>query len=181
MKRTISLSALTCGIMMLLASCAGSAIKMAAEALNNSCPKQVNEIVTMDRASYNDNVMTINYTVDDTAVSIDSLSSVLDLIKNKVMVRFQNSDDMTDFIQTCIEAGAVIQNVYTGKESGESFTIEFNAEDMQNILNRTITPENVCDTEAGQEVEEAAENAVEQGEDIIKEEMQANDAQMQNL
>ena len=125
--------------------------------------------------------MTINYSIDDNVVSIDSLNSVLDVIKNTVMLRLQNDNEMKEFIQVCSETGAVIQNVYTGKESGESFTIEINAEDMQNILNRAITPENTCDTEAGQEVEEAAENAVEQGEDIIKEEIQANDAQMQNL
>ena len=43
MKRKITLSALACGIMMLLASCAGSAIKMAADGLDSSCPKQIND------------------------------------------------------------------------------------------------------------------------------------------
>ena len=57
MKKSIVLSALVCGIVMLLGSCAGSSLKSAAEALNSSCPKQVNDIATMESVTYEDKAL----------------------------------------------------------------------------------------------------------------------------
>ena len=69
MKKYFVISAFLCGIMMLFNSCSKSAINMAVDALNTGCPKQVNDIVVMDSATYQNNVITINYTVDDALVS----------------------------------------------------------------------------------------------------------------
>lgn len=180
MKRKITLSALACGIMMLLASCAGSAIKMAADGLDSSCPKQINEFVTMDNVSYNNQVMTINYSIDDNVVSIDSLNSVLDVIKNTVMLRLQNDNEMKEFIQVCSETGAVINNIYTGSNSGKTLEIQINAEDIQQILNGTVTPSEVVENAVEKDVEEAAEDIVEKSEKIIDDAAKATEVESQN-
>lgn len=177
MKKSIVFSALVCGIVMLLGSCAGTSLKTAAEALNASCPKQVNEIATMESVSYEDKALIVNYSIDDSNVSIDSLTSVLDVVKNKVLVRLQDSDDLKDYINTCREAGAIIKHIYTGKESGKSFTIELSDEDMQNILNGKVVPMQAADSESASEVEEAAENTVQKSEDVIQETVRASEVE----
>ena len=180
MKKGIILSAFFCSIMMLIASCAGSAIKMAANGLDSSCPKQINEFITMDNVSYNNQVMTINYTVDDSIVSVDSLYAVADVIKNSVMLRMQNDDEMKEFIQVCSEAGAVINNIYTGRDTGKTIEILINAEDIQQILNGAVTPNDVVENAVEQEVEESAENTIEKGEKIIDDAVQATEVESQN-
>lgn len=177
MKKSIVFSALVCGIAMLLGSCAGSSLKSAAEALNSSCPKQVNEIATMESVSYEDKALIVNYSIDESSVTIDSLTSVLDVVKNQVLVRLQGSDDLKDYISICREAGAIIKHIYTGKESGKSFTIELTDEDMQNILDGKVVPMQAEASESAREVEEAAEDAVQKEEDVIKENVRANDVE----
>jgi hypothetical protein len=177
MKKSIVYFALLCGIVMLLGSCAGSSLKSAADALNSTCPKQVNEIATMESVSYEDKALIVNYSIDDSSVTIDSLTSVLDVVKNQVLVRLQGSDDLKDYISTCREAGAIIKHIYTGKESGKSFTIELNDEDMQNILDGKIEPIQAEASEGALEVEEAAENSVQKEEDMIKESVRASDVE----
>ena len=179
MKKSFVLSALVCGIVMLLGSCADSSLRTAVDALNNSCPKQVNPIATMESVTYEDKVITVNYSVDDSSVTIDSLTTALDLVKNQVLVRLQNSDDLKDFISTCVEAGATIKHVYTGKESGKSFTIDLSAEDMKAILEGKVEPLQTSESEDARELEEAAESAVEKGEDVIKEEVRAIETESQ--
>jgi hypothetical protein len=177
MKKSIGIFALVCGIVMLFGSCAGSSLKSAAEALNSSCPKQVNDIATMESVSYEDKALIVNYSIDDSSVTIDSLTSVLDVVKNQVLVRLQGSADLKDYITTCREAGAIIKHIYTGKESGKSFTVELNDEDMQNILEGKVIPMQAETSESISEVEEAAENAVQKEEDMIKESARANEVE----
>lgn len=180
MKKNFTLSALICGVVMLLASCADSAIKIAAEGLDSSCPKQINEFVTMDNVSYNNQVMTINYTVIDTGVSVDSLNTITDVIKNTVMLRLQNDDEMREFISICSEAGAVINNIYTGSESGKVVEFLIDAEDMQSILNGTVTPNDVVENAVEKDVEEAAENTVEKSDKIIDDAVKTTEVEMEN-
>ena len=179
MKKSLLFSVLACGIM-LLASCAGSAIKVAADRLNSECPKQINEFVTMDNVSYKNQVMTINYTFDDSITDIDSLFAVSDVIKNTVMLRLQSDDEMKEFIQVCAEAEAVINNIYTGRDSGKIFEILINKEDIQKILEGSVTPNDVVENAVEQDVEEAAENTVEDGEKIIDDAVNATEVEMQN-
>ena len=179
MKKSLIFSALACGIM-LLASCAGSAIKMAADRLDSVCPKQINEFITMDHVSYKNQVMTINYTFDDSITDIDSLFAVSDVIKNTVMLRLQSDDEMKEFIQVCDEAEAVINNIYTGRDSGKTFEILINKEDIQKILEGSVTPNDVVENAVEQDVEEAAENTVEDGENIIDDAVKATEVEMQN-
>jgi hypothetical protein len=177
MKKSIVFSALVCGIVMLLGSCAGSSLKSAAEALNAICPKQVNEIATMESVSYEDKALIVNYSIDDSTVSIDSLTSVLDVVKNQVLVRLQGSDDLKDYISTCREAGAIIKHIYTGKESGKSFTIELTDEDLQNILDGKVVPVQAEESESAREVEEAAENTVQKEENVIHENVRVSEVE----
>lgn len=169
MKKYLVLSAFLCGIVMLFSSCSNTAIQMAVKALNTGCPKQVNEMVTMDSASYQDRLITINYSIDDQVVSIDSLTTISDAIKNQVLLRFQTDEFMKDFVHTCNEADAVIKNIYTGKTSGQSFTIEVTKEDIVAVLNGKIVPVAAPEGNAVREVEESAEGAVHQAEKVIKE------------
>ena len=177
MKKNILFSALVCGIVMLISSCAGSSLKSAADALNSTCPKQVNEIATMEKVSYEDKALIVNYSIDDSAVTIDSLASVIDVVKNKVMVRLQESADLKDYITTCAEAGAVIKHIYTGKESGKNFTIELNADDIRNILDNKVVAIEATESASEREVEEAAEEVIQKEENVIKEKNRANDVQ----
>lgn len=177
MKKNILFSALVCGIVMLLGSCAGSSLRSAAEALNSTCPKQVNAIATMESVSYADNKLIVNYSVDDSAVTIDSLKSVLDIVKNQVMVRLQNSADLKDYIATCLEAGATIQHIYTGKTSGKSFTIDLLESDLQEILDGKVEAIDMSETNTEGAVEDAATDAVQKEENIIKQGVEANEVE----
>ena len=177
MKKNILFSALVCGIVALLASCAGSSLRSAAEALNSTCPKPVNAIATMESVSYEDKTLVVNFSIDDSSVTIDSLTSVLDIVKNEVMVRLQNSTDLKDYISTCLEADAIIKHIYTGKQSGKSFTIELDANDMKASLDGKVEAIDMSETTSEAEVENAAEDAVQKEENIIKQGVEANEVE----
>ena len=177
MKKNILFSALVCGIVMLLGSCAGSSLRSAAEALNGTCPKPVNAIATMESVSYEDKTLVVNFSIDDSSVTIDSLTSVLDIVKNQVMVRLQNSADLKDYIATCLEAGATIQHIYTGKTSGKSFTIDLVESDLQEILDGKVEAIDMSETASEAAVENAAEDAVQKEENIIKQGVEANEVE----
>ena len=177
MKKSILFSALVCGIVMLLGSCAGSSLRSAAEALNSTCPKQVNAIATMDSVSYEDKTLVVNFSIDDSDVTIDSLMTVIDVVKNQIMVRLQNSADLKDYISTCMEAGATIKHIYTGKQSGKSFTVELDANDMKAILDGKVEAIDLSESEGEAEVEEASEDAVQKGENIIQQGVEANEVE----
>ena len=177
MKKNILFSALVCGIVALLASCAGSSLRSAAEALNSTCPRQVNAVATMESVSYADNKLIVNYSIDDSAVTIDSLSSVIDIVKNQVMVRLQNSADLKDYLSTCLEAGATIQHIYTGKTSGKKFTIDLVESDLKEILDGKVEAIDMSESDTEEAVEDAAENAVQKEENIIKQGVNANEVE----
>ena len=177
MKKNILFSALVCGIVALLASCAGSSLRSAAEALNSTCPKPVNAIATMESVSYEDKTLVVNFSIDDSSVTIDSLTSVLDIVKNEVMVRLQNSADLKDYIATCLEADAIIKHIYTGKVSGKSFTIELDANDMKAILDGKVEAIDMSETASEAAVENAATDAVQKEENIIKQGVEANEVE----
>ena len=177
MKKNILFSALVCGIVALLASCAGSSLRSAAEALNGTCPKPVNAIATMESVSYEDKTLVVNFSIDDSSVTIDSLTSVLDIVKNEVMVRLQNSADLKDYISTCLEADAIIKHIYTGKQSGKSFTIDLVESDLQEILDGKVEAIDMSETESEAAVENAATDAVQKEENIIKQGVEANEVE----
>lgn len=162
---------------MLLGSCAGSSLRSAAEALNSTCPKQVNAVATMDSVSYEDKTLVVNFSINDSSVTIDSLTSVLDVVKNDVMVRLQNSPDLKDYINTCMEADATIKHIYTGRQSGKSFTIELDANDMKAILDGKVKVLDMSESDTEEAVEDAAEDAVQKEENIIKQGVNANEVE----
>ena len=172
MKKYFVISAFLCGIMMLFNSCSKSVINMAVDALNTGCPKQVNDIVVMDSATYQNNVITINYTVDDALASIDSLNAITDIIKNQVLLRFQTDPNMKDFVQTCHVADVTIKNVYTGKTSGKTFTIDITKEDAEAVLYGKVVPLPAPDSTEVREVEESAEGAVNRADQVIQGDVQ---------
>ena len=74
----------------------------------------------------------------------------------------------------------IINNIYTGSNSGKTLEILINAEDIQQILNGTVTPSEVVENAVEKDVEEATEDIVEKSEKIIDDAVEAIDVESQN-
>lgn len=135
MKQLLKFTALLWCLLLTMSSCSESKLSMAIAVANQKCPTNIGELGEMTSISYEDNVVTLMFTIDDAMMSVSKLATSPEVMKAGAVAFARNpKEEIQMMIKLISEAGADICLVYRGRPSGEEVKSTLSSSDLKEIV-----------------------------------------------
>lgn len=127
------ISFIAVSITMLLTSCStGSPLKDAVEKLQRDLPMQINDFMSMDEISYENDVLEMVYGVDEDLIDIQALKANPKMLKQNAKLVVSNaSGDFKTVVDQLVKEGAGMRVTYIGRDSGAKVSVTLSGDELR--------------------------------------------------
>lgn len=109
----------------------------AVDAVNASCPVQVDERTTLIRASFEDKVWQYHYSLNEDSVlnlgNTNFINPMKEGMKTAVRKQVVRSENMKSMVEALIKTGSCLSYEYRGNTSGVSFSFTFSNDELKEM------------------------------------------------
>lgn len=133
MKRKLTTLLIATAVLLSLVACGrDSQLKQLVKEMNKECPIDMGAFGTMDNVVYEDNVLFMNYTVNEGYINLDDFRANEKAIHDNQLVAYANNPDKSfqKLIKSIVKAGADLKVVYRTAE-GDNFEILFTNKELK--------------------------------------------------
>lgn len=133
MKVSIEITMLTVFILSLFSSCDQKKIdlKEQVEKLNNACPVNLGDIMTINSVMYDDNTVEMKFSANENVASISALNNHKGEAK-EILSMSLSKESSKNLVDKIIEADAILRTVIIGSQSGSRMQVELSAVELKN-------------------------------------------------
>lgn len=133
-QKILSQFGLLLAIALAFASCSKTKLQIQLELANKQCPISLGEMGEISGITYEDNVVTFNYEMNEEYIDFDQIKANSTAMKENVIIFLQNSEGaIKNLIAEIKNDGAGLAMAYKGKQSGKTFTITLTPEEIASM------------------------------------------------